>query len=181
MAAEPVREVQQPNLRGLPDPGGLSVAAPALARLPLACHFQTGADIDQAAAWLLQQETGFIGWQQVVGQWQQRMLAHLADNTLPASIAIPLSATRIGSTTFVFIGAEVFNEYQLWQPRDRRVRLVSYTKGEGCYIPTAAALAGGGYEVNTAPVFYGLPCAPGPESERVLLSAIAEQVRSVDV
>jgi hypothetical protein len=72
----------------------------------------------------------------------------------------------------------VFNEYQLWQRQDAHVRLVSYTNGEGCYIPTAAALAGGGYEVNTAPVFYGLPCAPGSGAEHVLLTAIAEQVSS---
>ena len=147
---------------------------PALAQLPLACHWQTPADVEQAAAWLRQQDTGFTGWLAVVEKWRGRMLQHLAAGTMPEAVDIPLSATRIGGTTFVFIGAEVFNEYQLWQPAG--VRLVSYTNGEGCYIPTAAALAGGGYEVNTSPVFYGLPCAPGEGAERVLLGAIARQV-----
>jgi hypothetical protein len=99
------------------------------------------------------------------------MNRQLANGSLPATVQIPLSVARIGTLEFVFLGAEVFNEYQLWQPRN--VRLVGYADAEGCYIPTAAAIAGGGYEVNTAPVYYGLPCAPGPEAEHALLEAIS--------
>jgi hypothetical protein len=168
------------NLRGLAelrsaeDPGdsdALDVSLPSSASLPLACHYQTEAEIAQAAAWLLQQETGFNGWEGVVRNWQQRMNTQLANGSLPSTVQVPLSAIRIGTLTFVFLGAEVFNEYQLWQPH--HVRLVGYTDAEGSYIPTAAAIAGGGYEVNTAPVFYGLPCAPGPEAEQKLLTAIS--------
>ena len=154
------------------DPGGLAVSSPSTAQLPLGCHYTTEHEIAQAAAWLLQQDTGFIGWEGVVHDWQRRMCEQLAAGVLPSTIQIPLSAARIGQTTFVFLGAEVFNEYQLWQPRN--VRLVGYADAEGCYIPTAAAIGGGGYEVSTAPVFYGLPCAPGPGAERALLDAIAE-------
>ena len=162
------------NLRGLEDLGGfnaLDVFLPSSASLPLGCHYQTEAEIAQAAAWLLEQDTGFNGWEGVVRNWQQRMNAQLAAGSLPSTIQLPLSAVRIGTLTFVFLGAEVFNEYQLWQPP--HVRLVGYTDAEGSYIPTAAAIAGGGYEVNTAPVFYGLPCAPGPEAEQALLTAIS--------
>ena len=165
------------NLRGLAelrsaeDPGGFNVFLPSSASLPLGCHYQTEAEIAQAAAWLLEQETGFNGWEGVVRNWQQRMNTQLANGSLPSTIQVPLNAIRIGTLTFVFLGAEVFNEYQLWQPH--HVRLVGYTDAEGSYIPTAAAIAGGGYEVNTAPVFYGLPCAPGPEAEQKLLTAIS--------
>ena len=163
--------VTNTNLRGLQDPGSFNVFLPSSASLPLGCHYQTEAEIAQAAAWLLQQETGFNGWEDVVRNWQQRMNMQLADGSLPSTIQLPLNALRIGTLTFVFLGAEVFNEYQLWQPH--HVRLVGYTDAEGSYIPTAAAIAGGGYEVNTAPVFYGLPCAPGPEAEQKLLTAIS--------
>ncbi len=168
------------NLRGLAefrsaeDLGGfdaLDVFLPSSASLPLGCHYQTEAEIAQAAAWLLEQDTGFNGWEGVVRNWQQRLNVQLAAESLPSTIQLPLNAVRIGTLTFVFMGAEVFNEYQLWQPR--HVRLVGYTEAEGCYIPTAAAIAGGGYEVNTSPVFYGLPCAPGPEAEQALLAAIS--------
>jgi hypothetical protein len=60
----------------------------------------------------------------------------------PPTVAVPLSAVRIGATTFAFINAEVFNEYQLWQPPE--VRLVGYANGEGRYIPTATTLTSGG-------------------------------------
>jgi hypothetical protein len=139
--------------------------------LPLVCHYQTEAEIAHAAAWLLEQDTGFYGWEAMVHDWRHNMCCQLASGSLPATVQIPLSAAHIGTLKLVFLGAEVFNEYQLWQPRN--VRLVGYTDAEGCYVPTAAAIAGGGYEVNTAPVFYGLPCAPGPAAEHALLEAIS--------
>ena len=149
----------------------LGASLPSSATLPLSCNFQTEAEISQRAAWFLQQETGFIGWEGVVQDWQRRMQAQLAKGTLPNTLQMPLSAVRIGELEFVFLGAEVFNEYQRWQPAN--VRLVCYSDAEGCYIPTCAAIDGGGYEVSTAPVFYGLPCGPGPEAEPGLLKAIS--------
>ena len=165
------------ELRLLQEVGVLKAAPQTLVPLPLSCRFESAADIEQAATWLLQQNTGFTSWEATVQRWQQRLLDQLAAGTLPTAVTIPLSAVRLGSVCFAFLGAEVFNEYQLWQPAG--VRLVSYTNGEGCYIPSAAALAGGGYEVNTAPVFYGLPCAPAADAERALLDAVKEQIRLV--
>ncbi len=177
------RAVIEVDRRGAGNQTQLSVSSPSLVELPLGCHFKTPADIVQAAAWLLQQDTGFTDWPAVVHAWQQRMLAKLAASIMPRAIHIPLTAIRFSridlrpqdELTFVLIGAEVFNEYQLWQPPG--VRLVGYADGEGCYIPTAAALEGGGYEVNTAPVYYGLPCAPGADAERALLSAIGATIQ----
>jgi hypothetical protein len=153
-----------------------TLAATALTNvaLPLSCHFMHAEDIAQHAAWLRQQDTGFIGWGEAVERWQACMLRLLEAGGLPDSVSIPLGALQLGGVRFVFIGAEVFNEYQRWQPAG--VRLVGYANGEGCYVPTAAALDGGGYEVNSAPVFYGLSCAPGPRAEGALLTAIAEQI-----
>ncbi|MCL5995447.1 MAG: neutral/alkaline non-lysosomal ceramidase N-terminal domain-containing protein [Chloroflexi bacterium] len=160
-------------------PGCLKAAPQTLVPLPLSCRFESAADIEQAATWLLQQNTGFTSWEATVQCWQQRLLDQLVAGTLPTAVTIPLSTVRLGGVCFAFLGAEVFNEYQLWQPTN--VRLASYTNGEGCYIPSAAALAGGGYEVNTAPVFYGLPCAPAADAERALLAAIREQIGLVQL
>jgi neutral ceramidase len=148
----------------------LSMSAPFIAQLPLGCHYQTADEIDQAAARLLSLDTGFLGWEDVVRRWQSHMQRQLADGSIARSVPAQLSALRIGGLIFVFLGAEAFNEYQRWQPG--HVRLVGYTDAEGCYIPTAAAIAGGGYEVESAPVFYGLPCAPGPAAEKAFLAAI---------
>ncbi len=153
-----------------PEPAELRCSSPTVAQLPLSCRFTNDDDIDRQAMWLLGQKTEFPSWPSVVAGWQSRMRSQLAAGQLPATIDIPLSATRIGGTTFVFAGAELFNEYQLWQPPN--ARLVSYANGECCYVPTSAALASGGYEVTTSPVFYGLPCAPGEDAELVLLDAI---------
>ena len=150
----------------------LSAVPAQPAQLPLSCLWTTPAEIDIAAARLLAQDTGFNGWADTVETWRLRLRKQLTSGALPTTVNVPVSLTRIGELSFVFIGAEVFNEYQLWQPAG--VRLVSYADGEGCYIPTAAALSGGGYEVITSPVYYGLPCAPGPEAEPALLDAIRQ-------
>lgn len=130
-------------------------------------------DIERAADNLRAMQTGFMGWAEVVDHWSERMRALLMQGTLRNTVDIPLSALQIGDTRFVFIGAEVFNEYQLWAPHNTRI--VSYADGESCYVPTAAALAGGGYEVTTSPVFYGLPCAPSADAEWVLRKEIGDQ------
>lgn len=157
-------------------------AQPALLRttsrrdvtLPLDCHVRHRADIAQMAAQLLDVQTEFVGWHNVIERWSARMLEKLEQGTLPDKVTIPLSEVCIGDIRFVFVGAEVFNEYQQWAPPSTRV--VSYADGEGCYVPTAAALGGGGYEVVSAPVFYGLPCAPSADAERILRNAISTDV-----
>ena len=154
-----------------PEPARLLCREPAVAQLPLACHFEHAADIDAQAKWLLAQTTEFPAWPQVVAGWQSQMHAQLTAGQLPATIDIALNAILIGSTRFLFIGAEVFSEYQIWQQPG--TRLVGYANGEVCYIPTAAALESGGYEVTASPVFYGLPCAPGAAAQPALLVALS--------
>jgi neutral ceramidase len=143
-----------------------------LVALPLGCIMRNAFDIEHASDRLRALDTGFMGWAEVVNRWSERMKALLMQGALKESVDIPFSAVQIGDMRFVFIGAEVFNEYQLWAPHNTRI--VSYTDGESCYVPTAAALAGGGYEVTTSPVFYGLPCAPSADAERVLRKEIGD-------
>jgi neutral ceramidase len=152
----------------------LASADPITAELPLGCYYKSEEEIDAAAERLTSLVTGFTPWATFVDGWRRRMLAHLRAGTLPRSVAAQVSALRIGDVRFAFTSAEVFNEYQMWQPLG--VRVVGYTNGSACYIPTAAALAGGGYEVESAPIIFGLPCAPGPAAEPALLAAITNRV-----
>ena len=158
-----------PDIEQTPD---LSIEPRRSVALPLGCRMCHREDIERAANGLRDLDTGFNGWAEEVNHWSGRMQSLLSQGALKDTVDIALSAVRIGDTRFVFIGAEVFNEYQLWAPSNTRI--VSYADGESCYVPTAAALSGGGYEVTTSPVFYGLPCAPSADAEGVLRRQIGD-------
>lgn len=107
-------------------------------------------------------------------QWARELL-DMADNW-PRELPFEVQALRIGDFALVGLPGEVFVEYQLHIAAHSpfpHTAVAAYTNGNEGYIPTAAAYAEGGYEVETAIRFYGTTM-PQPQSEEVILNAAEE-------
>lgn len=87
----------------------------------------------------------------------------------------------IGLNDIILLGAnaEVFSEFTdlLRQRSDKKIYLIGYANGDLGYLPTRAAYAEGGYEVDVAHMFYGgfRPKAGGLE---LLAGEAADMVKS---
>ncbi|MBT4100413.1 MAG: hypothetical protein HOE86_22340 [Gemmatimonadetes bacterium] len=53
-----------------------------------------------------------------------------------------------------------------------------YSNGCNSYLPVASAYESGGYEVETAPLFYKLPAGFAPESEQNVRDTALQLLRS---
>jgi len=91
--------------------------------------------------------------------------------------AFDVTALRIGDVAMVGLSGEVFVEYQLGIDASssfEHTMVFGTTNGVLGYLPTAAAYAEGGYEVDTAHAYYNEPLMIGPESEEIVRGAAAE-------
>lgn len=95
-------------------------------------------------------------------------------STLPAGrLPIELQGVRINDAAFIAVPAEVFVEIGLRvkQRAPRRTFIVGIANGYIAYLTTAAAHAGGGYEVVSSKV--------APEAEDVLIDKMLELERKL--
>ncbi len=99
----------------------------------------------------------------------------------------PLQGLAIGDLAILGLPGEIFVEYQLFVDEIspfRQTLTLGCTNGSGAYIPTAAALPEGGYEVRFTPLWWGrLPFAPELEANlqdglRKLLENLQAQLAS---
>ena len=96
-------------------------------------------------------------YRRAVEHWRSALIAatragHAADHR-----DAELFALRLGDVILVGANAEVFSEFTDWlrNGSDQRVYVVGYANGDMGYLPTQAAYAEGGYEVEVAHFFYG--------------------------
>jgi neutral ceramidase len=79
--------------------------------------------------------------------------------SLPASLALPLAAARIGDDlTFVAMGGEVVVDYARQFKRlfaSDHPWLIGYAYEVPCYIPSMRILKEGGYEAQSSLIYYG--------------------------
>lgn len=94
---------------------------------------------------------------------------------------LPLGVLRIGDWLIAAMGTEAFTETGLSVKANSPVRVTffaGYTNGCNSYLPVASVYAEGGYEVETAPLFYGLPAGFVPGSAelatQMLIQLMAE-------
>lgn len=120
------------------------------------------ARIDASADYLRGSVQGHTGYvpdraRQTADAWQQRMRGRLERGTLPTHAEMVIQAVRIGPLTLVCLGAEVFSMMadELRQATGRTLYVVGYANGDIGYLPTSAAYAEGGYEVDCAFMYYG--------------------------
>jgi neutral ceramidase len=94
---------------------------------------------------------------------------------------IEIQAARIGDVTIVAVNGEIFSRFTEDLRRaagDDRLFVVGYVNAAFGYIPTRAAYAEGGYEVDTAHFFYN-SFRPAPGALEMLCENAAQLVQSM--
>jgi len=111
-------------------------------RLERGCCGQTGYVADRI------REAGRI--------WRRRMLERIESGKLPTSARMPLTVVSLGGTVWPCLPAEVFSimTAQLREACARPLQLVGFANGDIGYLPTRQAYKEGGYETESAFVFY---------------------------
>ena len=96
-------------------------------------------------------------YRRAVEQWRSALIAATHAGRAADHWDAELFAFRLGDVILVGANAEVFSEFTDWL-RDgttQRIYVVGYANGDMGYLPTQAAYAEGGYEVEVAHLFYG--------------------------
>lgn len=89
--------------------------------------------------------------------WRRSLTAAFQTGRAINHRAIELFAVRLADVIFVGANAELFSDFTDWVRRDTTLRVytVGYANGDWGYVCTRAAYAEGGYEVESAHIFYG--------------------------
>jgi len=119
-------------------------------------------------------------YRRAVETWRRSMLQALQEGRTAAHRDAELFSVRIAGRIFLGVNAEMFSEFTdlLRADTGALVSVVGYANGLLGYVPTRAAYAEGGYEVDTAHIFYGdfRPQAGGLE---LLARKAADIIRDV--
>ncbi len=95
-------------------------------------------------------------YRRVVEHWRQTLLriGHIEGN---GHHEAELFGVRLDDVILVGANAEVFSDFtdMLRRPGGKKIYLIGYANGDIGYLPTRAAYAEGGYEVEIAHMFYG--------------------------
>ena len=99
----------------------------------------------------------------------------------PAEVATTVAAFGLADFALLFAPGEPFVEYALELKRDfpGKVMPLGFCNDAPGYLPTADAMSQGGYEVDMAYMFYGMPGRFAPELEDLLRQAMNGLVREV--
>jgi len=151
-------------------------------RLP----WNTVPSLDEARAMLESARTGGfvpgIGRREGAIDWAGKLCRTLEAGHVPPYADVFVQAMRLGDAVFVALPGEVFAEIGLAikeQTAAETAFIVAYANGDEIgYVPTADAFPEGGYEVDSAPYYYGL-FQLAPDCERLLVEAGVEVARAV--
>ena len=128
---------------------------------------------DEARATLERERAKQAEWPRQV-EWAQAVCDAFARGDVRPYGEALVQALRVGDAVFVALPGEVFVEIGLaikQRTGVERTFVAAYSNnGEIGYIPTAAAFDEGGYETDTAPLYYGL-FRLSPECERIMVEA----------
>jgi len=120
---------------------------------------------------------GALDWARALHEWTRTAIA--AHASAPSSVEVEIQAIGVGPAKIVALPGEAFVELALAiKGADPNVLVAGYANGNIGYIPTEAAFAEGGYEVEAAYKLYGLQMI-GPESERLIVDAARAALRDV--
>jgi len=95
-------------------------------------------------------------FRRAVGEWRRTMTEAMESGTAAVSADVELAVVRLAGRLLVGVNAEVFSAFtdELRTRLGVPVYVSGYTNGLVGYMPTAAAYAEGGYEVEIAHLFY---------------------------
>ena len=122
-----------------------------------------------------------VAARRAAADWAARLVDIAREDAGSRTVDLELQALAIGDVVLVGLSAEVFAAYgdvvAELSPFAHTIAL-SVANGSVGYIPTAAAFAEGGYEVERAPRYFnGLPFRP--EVEGVVRDALAQLLQSM--
>ncbi len=118
-------------------------------------------EINRFAEGALQNDDPLGQWgdkyRRVVEHWRSTLLAASKSGKSASHRDAELFAVGLGDIILLGVNAEVFSEFTDWlrSSTGKRVYLIGYANGDMGYLPTRAAYAEGGYEVEVAHLFYG--------------------------
>lgn len=119
-------------------------------------------------------------YRRVVEYWRTTLLknGHASSH---AHHEAELFGMRLNGVILVGANAEVFSEFTdlLRQHSDRNIYLIGYANGDVGYLPTRAAYAEGGYEVEVAHIFYG-GFRPKPGGLEMLVATATDLVNELE-
>jgi len=96
-------------------------------------------------------------YRRVVEHWRSSLLANAANGCNGSHRDTELFGIRLGDVFLLGVNAEVFSQFTDWLRRctNKKIYLIGYANGDLGYLPTRAAYAEGGYEVEAAHMFHG--------------------------
>jgi hypothetical protein len=114
--------------------------------------------------------------------WAEGVLRAYAQNKVRPYAEVLVQAMRLGDAVILALPGEVFLEIGMAIRRGAGVDnlfVVAYSNNDEIgYIPTRAAFFEGGYEVDSAPYYYGL-FQLSPDCESITVDAAVRAARSV--
>jgi neutral ceramidase len=119
-------------------------------------------------------------YRRVVEHWRATLLKN-GRETGNGHHEAELFGVRLNGVILVGANAEVFSEFtdMLRRKSDRKIYLIGYANGDVGYLPTRAAYAEGGYEVEVAHMFYG-GFRPKPGGLELLAAAATDLVNELE-
>jgi hypothetical protein len=138
------------------------VAFRVIARIfPLPLDVLDVAGIEAFARKALQDAKSLAEWgdkyRRTVEHWRSALIAATQSGRAVDHRDAELFALRLGDVILLGANAEVFSEFTDWlrAGTEQKVYVIGYANGDMGYLPTQAAYAEGGYEVEVAHLFYG--------------------------
>ncbi len=114
--------------------------------------------------------------------WAETTLKSRRAGDVPDHVTAEIQVIALGDLALVGVPGELFAELGLAIKRAAalpRTLVLSYTNGNLGYIPTRAAYAQGGYEVDTAYRYYGYPAAVAPDAGEIVVATALELIKAV--
>jgi len=152
--------------------------------LPLPLDTLDATEINAFAERALQDQKSLAEWgdkyRRVVEHWRSSLIAESRAGRGNGHREAELFAVCIGDVILLGANAEVFSEFTDWLRRgsEKKVYLIGYANGDLGYLPTRAAYAEGGYEVEVAHLFYG-GFRPKAGALELLAQASADLLRNL--
>lgn len=124
-------------------------------------------------------EKGYIAYK---SKWAERMLTELDQHgKLPASYPYPVQVWRIGDQLLTALGGEVLVSYSIQLKRilGSELFVLGYSNDVMTYIPSEDEIRRGGYEVESAPMVFGMPSTWKTGIEEKIIGEVIKQAQQV--
>ena len=124
-------------------------------------------------------DKGYLAYK---SRWAESMLRQLDQNgSLPALYPYPVQVWRMGDQLLAALGGELLVSYsiRLKTTLGSDLFVLGYSNDVMTYIPSEEEIQRGGYEVESAPMVYGLPSTWKTGIEEKIISEVIKQSQRI--